>query len=274
MSEKNLSSISDSEWEVMRIVWTLGETNTKQILNELQAKKDWTDSTIKTLIRRLVQKGWLNAKQDGRRYIYTATVNQTDMMYNEANNLLNRMCDMHKGEVILKLLEDSPVSKGDLIKMKKEISQKEKEAPEMVPCNCLKTGSTICQEETRMNGSQIITLIIGVILIGFIIWWFFGKHKEAAGTSTIVNDEQTATIVVNGGYSPSTVILKKGVPAQVNFDMRDSTACLSHVVFEQLGVNEDLTKQKITTVNIPTDKAGTYNFACGMDMFHGKVIVK
>lgn len=144
MNEKNLSSISDSEWEVMRIVWTLGETNTKQILNELQAKKDWTDSTIKTLIRRLVQKGWLNAKQDGRQYIYTATVNQTEMMYNEAKTLLNRMCDMHKGEVILKLLEDSPVSKGDLMKMKKEISQKEKTAPEMVPCNCLKTGSTIC----------------------------------------------------------------------------------------------------------------------------------
>ena len=144
MNEKNLSSISDSEWEVMRIVWTLGETNTKQILNELQAKKDWTDSTIKTLIRRLVQKGWLNAKQDGRRYIYTATVNQTEMMYNEAKTLLNGMCDMHKGEVILKLLEDSPVSKGDLMKMKKEISQKEKTAPKMVPCNCLKTGSTIC----------------------------------------------------------------------------------------------------------------------------------
>ena len=144
MNEKNLSSISDSEWEVMRIVWTLGETNTKQILNELQAKKDWTDSTIKTLIRRLVQKGWLNTKQDGRRYIYTATVNQTEMMYNEAKTLLNGMCDMHKGEVILKLLEDFPVSKGDLMKMKKEISQKEKTAPEMVPCNCLKTGSTIC----------------------------------------------------------------------------------------------------------------------------------
>ena len=116
-----------------------------------------------------------------------------------------------------------------------------------------------------MSISQIITLIIGIILIGFIIWWFFGKHKEATGT---------ATIVVNGGYSPSTVVLKKGVPAQVNFDMRDSTACLSHVVFEQLGINKDLTKQKITTIDIPTDKAGTYNFACGMDMFHGKVIVK
>ena len=121
---------------------------------------------------------------------------------------------------------------------------------------------------------RIAAIVIALILISFIVWWFFGKHTESAGKSTIVNDEQTATIVVNGGYSPSTVILKKGIPAQVNFDMHDSTACLSHVVFEQLGVNEDLTKQKITTINIPTDKAQTFNFACGMDMFHGKVIVK
>ena len=121
---------------------------------------------------------------------------------------------------------------------------------------------------------RIAVIIIALLLIAFIVWWFFGKHTESAGKSTIVNDEQTATIVVNGGYSPSTVILKKGIPAQVNFDMRDSTACLSHVVFEQLGVNKDLTKQKITTINISTDKAQTFNFACGMDMFHGKMIVK
>lgn len=121
---------------------------------------------------------------------------------------------------------------------------------------------------------RIAVIIIALPLIAFIVWWFFGKHTESAGKSTIVNDEQTATIVVNGGYSPSTVTLKKGIPAQVNFDMHDSTACLSHVVFEQLGVNKDLTKQKITTINIPTDKAQTFNFACGMDMFHGKVIVK
>lgn len=122
--------------------------------------------------------------------------------------------------------------------------------------------------------SQIMTVIIGVLLIGFIIWWFFGQHQEAAGQATIADNQQNATIVVNGGYSPATVVLKKGVPAKVSFEMHDSTACLSHVVFEDLGVNDDLTKQKVTSVDIPTDKAGTYNFACGMNMFHGKVIVK
>lgn len=121
---------------------------------------------------------------------------------------------------------------------------------------------------------SILAIIVGVVLIGLIIWWFFGRHQESVGHAQQANNEQTATVVVKGGYSPSTVVLKKGVPAKVNFDMQDHTACLSHVVFPSLGVNKDLTKQKITTVDIPTDKAGEIDFACGMDMFHGKVVVK
>lgn len=121
---------------------------------------------------------------------------------------------------------------------------------------------------------QILALIIGLVLIAAILWWFFGKHTETAGDATVNGNTQAATVVVKGGYSPSTVILKKGVPGKVNFAMQDSTACLSHVVFDKLGVDADLTKQPVTTVDIPTDRAGEYNFACGMDMFHGKVVVK
>ena len=121
---------------------------------------------------------------------------------------------------------------------------------------------------------RTLALIIGLVLIGAILWWFFGKHTEAAGDAKVDGGSQVATVVVKGGYSPSTVVLKKGMPGKVQFDMKDSTACLSHVVFDKLGVDKDLTKQPVTTVDIPTDQAGEYNFACGMDMFHGKVIVK
>ena len=84
-----------------------------------------------------------------------------------------------------------------------------------------------------MEISQIITLIVAILLIGFILWWFFGKHTETVGTANVGQGSQEADIVVKGGYSPSTIVLKQGVPAKVNFDMQDSTACLSHVVFEQ-----------------------------------------
>lgn len=122
--------------------------------------------------------------------------------------------------------------------------------------------------------AQIIVLIVAVALIAGIVWWFFGKHEQSSEQAAVANDQQTATVVVQGGYSPEEVVLKKGIPATVNFNMKDSTACLSHVVFDKLGVNKDLTKQPVTPIKIPTDKAGEYNFACGMDMFHGKVVVK
>lgn len=138
------NTISDSEWEVMRIIWTLKQASSTQIINELQNKKNWTESTIKTLLRRLVKKGLLKTKKDGRKFIYSATVQQTDMMIEAAKELLDRMCDMHKGEVILKLLTDSPISQHDLQKMAAIISEKEKTAPEMVPCNCLPGKERIC----------------------------------------------------------------------------------------------------------------------------------
>lgn len=144
MTHETVNTISDSEWEVMRIIWTLKHATSTQIIEELQTKKDWTESTIKTLLRRLVNKGLLTTKKDGRRFIYSATVDQTEMMIEVSQELLNRMCDMHKGEVILKLLTDSPISKNGLEKMKQVIAKKEKNAPEMVPCNCLPGKEKIC----------------------------------------------------------------------------------------------------------------------------------
>lgn len=137
-------TISDSEWEVMRIVWTIGDTYASQIIEQLQKKYDWSESTIKTLMRRLVDKGFLKAKKDGRRFIYMTTVNQTQMMTEASQELLDKMCDMHKGEVLLELLKNSPISQSDLTKLQTVISKKAKTAPEKVPCNCLQGGDHIC----------------------------------------------------------------------------------------------------------------------------------
>lgn len=129
--------ISDAEWEVMRIVWTLKQAYTSDILAALKEKKDWSESTIKTLIRRLVNKQLLSSKKDGRKFIYSPLVSESQMINQSSKKLLAKMCDMHKGATILKLLQDSPISKSDLIKLEKEIHRKLQTAPETVACNCI-----------------------------------------------------------------------------------------------------------------------------------------
>lgn len=111
-------------------------------------------------------------------------------------------------------------------------------------------------------------------LIGLIIWWFFGNFQKSSQQADLANGRQEGQVVVKGGYEPEVLYLKQGVPAEVTFKMEDKTACLSHVVFSSLGVDKDLSKEKLAKIQIPTDKAGEIDYACGMGMFHGKIVVR
>ncbi len=121
---------------------------------------------------------------------------------------------------------------------------------------------------------KIITLALGLALIAFIAWWFFGKHDVAAANAQFNANKQSVDIEVKGGYSPERVVLKKGVPATLNFKRTDSSNCLDHVVFSDFGINQKLPQGKVEQIKIDTSKPGEYDWECSMNMFHGKVIVK
>lgn len=121
---------------------------------------------------------------------------------------------------------------------------------------------------------KIIVLLIGILLIAFISYWFFGKHQIPTATATIKADKQIVNILVKGGYSPELIELKQGTPATLNFKRTDASSCLDHVIFLDFGINKALPQNKTVAIQIDTSKTGTYEWACGMNMFHGKVIVK
>lgn len=106
---------------------------------------------------------------------------------------------------------------------------------------------------------------------GYVSW------KGDCKMMNLFSKNQIKKVVVNAknhGYKPETITFKQGKPAQLKFISSDSMSCMNEVVFKDLGIDEKLDGKKEVIVNIPTDKPGTINYACGMDMFHGKVVVK
>ena len=76
------------------------------------------------------------------------------------------------------------------------------------------------------------------------------------------------------GFTPKTVEVKAGHPATLAFIRIDQENCGAEVSFPSLNIKKDLPLGKVVTIGIPANHPGEINFACGMDMLKGVVIVE
>ena len=82
--------ISDSEWDVMEPIWTVGASTAADVIKQLRTTHNWNQSTIRTLLARLVQKGALDYEVDGSRYIYRAAVSREQCVRQEGRSFLEK----------------------------------------------------------------------------------------------------------------------------------------------------------------------------------------
>lgn len=130
-------SISPAEWTVMRVVWTLGEADAKTVAVSVDPALAWAEATVKTLLNRLVKKGYLQTRKDGRRFIYSATVAEQSTMTSELSKLLDAMCAHKLGGSLVNVLNDTTLSKSDIDGLVKMLQRKRDAAPDQVECNCI-----------------------------------------------------------------------------------------------------------------------------------------
>jgi len=132
--------ISSAEWQIMRIVWTLNHVTSSEIINLMQQKQTWSDSTIKTLITRLTKKKFLSREKNKGRFIYSATVAEQDTMNEYAGALFSDFCAHKTGSVLNKLISNLEICKTDVETLQKTLDEKAKVAPDKVKCDCLPDG--------------------------------------------------------------------------------------------------------------------------------------
>jgi BlaI family penicillinase repressor len=84
--------ISDTEWEIMRIVWKRHPVTAADIIAALTSEDaTWHPKTARTLLNRLVQKKALGYERSGRVYQYIPLVKEEDCIALQSESFLERV---------------------------------------------------------------------------------------------------------------------------------------------------------------------------------------
>ena len=125
-----------------------------------------------------------------------------------------------------------------------------------------------------MSGLELLVVITGAAMIVWVNWYFLLAERGTVQAVAGQGGKQEVTIVVQGGYEPGEVRVKRGVPARLIFDRQDSSACAEEVVIPAFGVKRYLRLHEKTAIEIDPEEAGTFEITCGMSMMRGRLTVE
>ena len=119
--EKQLS-ISESEWRVMKIIWNDCPQTLPEILDRLK-ETGWSKTTIQTYLARLVKKGALSTKRQGKGYLYYPAVSESDCQLAESRSFLSRVYDGSLSRMVMGFVKSGELSQEELNELKSLIDQ-------------------------------------------------------------------------------------------------------------------------------------------------------
>ena len=106
--------ISDSELEVMKLLWKAGEPVTSTVIREqLQSSMGWEATTIKTLISRLVHKEVIS--QEKRKvFYYRPLISESEYNTWATSRLINKLYKGSAAALVAALVDSQGLSDGDI----------------------------------------------------------------------------------------------------------------------------------------------------------------
>ena len=81
-------------------------------------------------------------------------------------------------------------------------------------------------------------------------------------------------ILVKGGYTPDTIVVRRGKPVRLNFRREETASCSDKVIFADFQKSADLPTGETVAVELLPKEPGEFPFSCPMGMFRGRLIVE
>jgi BlaI family penicillinase repressor len=118
--------ISDAEWAVMEEIWRQHPVTALEVVQKLSPHRQWQDQTIRTMLRRLIDKGALKYRAEGKVYYYEPAVSREQCVRVESRSFLKRVFGGAPKPLLVQMVQEADLSREDIAELKRLLTKKEK----------------------------------------------------------------------------------------------------------------------------------------------------
>ena len=117
--------LSKAELEIARIVWNLKDAGVRQVFNAMPAGRDIDFTTVQTYLRRLEDKGYLNARLEGRNRVYSPKVRPQTVIRETVGEMVDLLFAGETMPLMKHLVEERRFSPDDIDQLRQLLDQLE-----------------------------------------------------------------------------------------------------------------------------------------------------
>jgi predicted transcriptional regulator len=125
MSKKRieLPELTPAQGEIMDIVWERGEVSASEVRMILARTRAVARNTVRTLLERMEEKGWLTHREDGRTFLYRAVYARQTTIGQRVHEVVETVCGGSAETLVNALLDYRGLSSGELDRIRQMLAQ-------------------------------------------------------------------------------------------------------------------------------------------------------
>lgn len=120
-------NITDAEWLIMRVLWDMGSATASEVVAAVRHERDVSPQTVKTLIRRLIDKqavGYAIDPGDSRVYHYRPLIRKDEAVKEKSEMFAAQVYQSNVGDLLAHFVENGKLSEDELVRLQRMVAKK------------------------------------------------------------------------------------------------------------------------------------------------------
>jgi|EndMetStandDraft_3_1072993.scaffolds.fasta_scaffold229074_2 predicted transcriptional regulator len=124
-SKSDKPRLSSLENAVMQVVWSKARVTADDVRQALPRRQDLKDSTVRTILRRLEEKGYVEHDVEGRTYVYHPRVEPHNVATQQVRGIIDRFCRGSVENLLVGMVDDNLITPDSLRELAERIEEAE-----------------------------------------------------------------------------------------------------------------------------------------------------